>query len=440
MLINFRKLFTANVIVGILGLVSLTLVSRELGAAAFGIFAVAVSISAFVEQLSGFQAWQAVTKFATEEREKNDPKRFWKIVGLGVALDFIGCFLAALLGYFGVLVFASTLGIPQQSSAAVAFYMLALVFAFSGTPMAVLRIYEKYDTIGWVLVSVSALKLLLLSIFFSSGLTTNAALAIYAGTMMLQHLTFVYLLARIARRDQRLLKLSDLRWSDFKKFPGLLRFVGSVYLSATVRHISQELDTLILSAASGPAIAGQYRLAKQYGSVILRVIEPAQQVLYPRVARLVTLGQFDTLAALSKKVVWLGVGFSLILIAAYYFVGSHIVSIAVGEEYNRVPMFLGLYLVALSIFCCLFVLRPLVLSFGKPDAILLIYVVATVTFLLSYYFLRELLGPAAMMIGQIAFYSVWAVGMVITVYVCWRSKIRDATAASDLDSDALKGP
>lgn len=378
-----------------------------------------------MEQIAGFQAWQAVTKYASAEQIKDDKARFWQIVTLGISLDLIGCVIGAVIGFVGVQFFSSQLGLDENGALAAAIFILSLIFAISGTPIAVLRIYEHYTAISWILVFAAILKVALVVVTLVTGINIYLALTIYAGTMIAQHLTFVVLMFRIAKKEHMSLNFAGLTWRDFKKFPGMARFVSSVYLSTTFRYIAHELDTIILAAASGPAIAGQYKLAKQYGSIIFRAVEPAQQVLYPRIAAMVAAGQLQELARLISKIMLLSVSASCLLGLTYVLIGPELIRFFVGEGFDLVPMLLGIFLGAALIFCCFFFLRPLVLSFGRPDAILVIYIIATIVFLAGYFLLRDAIGPAAMMVAQIAFYATWAFGMSLTVYSAWRSALRN---------------
>lgn len=426
MLKNFRKLFSANIVAGILGVMTLTLVSRGLGPEVYGMAAVTISIGAFIEQVAGFQAWQAVTRYATRAQVDGDSQQFWHVVSLGLALDALGCIVAAVIGAVVVLLFPVALGLPVGDVAVVALYMLSLTFAVSGTPLAVLRIYERYDRIGQVLIFAAVLKLLLVAIACTIKLNLGTVLAIFGGTMAAQHLIFLWIMLRLARREGAGVKLTGLRLADLRAIPGFGQFVGSVYLSTTVRNIAQELDTIILSAASGPAVAGQYKLAKQYGSVILRAIEPAQQVIYPRMAAMVASKDITSLFNLLRKITLFGSLSSLFIYCCYIIAGEYVVLLVVGREFEMVPDFLAIFLIAIMLFSILFYLRPLVLSFGKPHATLAIYIIATLVFLGTYFLLRGRFGAYAMMIAQVSFYMSWAIGMLWVSVRSWRTLVHSS--------------
>lgn len=419
---NFQKLLSANLLSGILGLLTLTIVSRDLGPESFGIFAVIISLGAFVEQVAGFQAWQAITKYAADAEAKSDTARFWHIVSLGVVLDLVGSFFAATLGVLVTLMFSRLIGLESEVRTFAALYMFSLVFAFSGTSMAVLRIKEQYNLIGIIILLMAALKLAAIAVALNASLGLLIVLAIFAGTTILQHVTFLVLVVCLARKSGGRINLVVIRIGDVKKFPGLVRFLASVWLSTSVRQVAHELDTVMLSAAAGPLVAGQYRLAKQYGSVILRVVEPGQQVVYPRIAALVASDKLGELKQLVQKLAMFGIACGCMATLSYYLIGERIILAILGHGYELVPSFLGVFMATIGIFCGLFFIRPLVLSFGRADAILGIYTFSTIIFLLTFYLLYKHLGPIAMMYAQLAFYVSWAVGMILTARSSWNAR------------------
>lgn len=424
MLKNFQKLFSANIVSGVIGLITLTLVSRALGPSAYGVVAVVISFGALIEQIASFQAWQAVTKYTAKAITEKDTKQLWYVVSLGLALDIAGSLAAAVIGVAAILLFSDLLGIGSEARIIAAVYMLSLVFNVSGTAMAVLRIFDHYNAIGVLLLAMAVLKLAAVAVVWNIELSIGSVVAIFAAVNIVQSLVSLGLMLRLCREQGARIDLKVLRFSDFRNYPGLLRFVTSTNLSSTVRQLVHEFDVVLLSAMVGPAVAGQYKLAKQYGSVVLRVVEPAQQVVFPKIAELIAAENFAALMILLRKLFVAGVSFAIAAILGYLAVGETIVRALLGTEYDLVPSFLLVFMLAIATFSGLFFLRPLVLSFGRADAILYIYLVSTAVFFAVYFGLFDLLGGISMMYAQLAFYVCWAVGMMAVVYHAWNSRTR----------------
>lgn len=429
MLKNFQKLFSANIVSGVIGLITLTIVSRALGPSAYGVVAVIISFGALVEQIASFQAWQAVTKYTAKAITEKDTKQLWHIVSLGVALDIVGSLVAALFGVAAIMLFADVLGIGSEARTIAVVYMLSLVFNVSGTAMAVLRIFDHYNAIGILLLAMAVLKLAAIAVVWNIELSIGSVIVIFAAVNIIQSLVSLGLMLRLCRDQGARIDLTALRFADFTKLPGLVRFVTSTNLSSTVRQLVHEFDVVLLSAVAGPAVAGQYKLAKQYGSVVLRVVEPAQQVVFPKIAELIAADNFTALLALLRKLFIAGASFATAAILGYLAVGEIIVGALLGTEYDLVPSFLLVFMLAIATFSGLFFLRPLVLSFGRADAILYIYLVATALFFAVFFGLFDRLGGIAMMYAQLAFYLCWAAGMIAVVMHAWN--VRTRAGASD---------
>lgn len=429
MLKNFQKLFSANIVSGLIGLITLTLVSRALGPSAYGVVAVIVSFGALIEQIASFQAWQAVTKYTAKAITEKDTKQLWYVVSLGVALDIVGSLVAAVFGAAAILLLSDMLGIGSEARAIAVVYMLSLVFNVSGTAMAVLRIFDRYNAIGILLLAMAVLKLVTVAAVWSIGLSIGSVIVIFAVVNIIQSLVSLGMMLRLCREQGAGIDLVSLRFTDFTKFPGLVRFVTSTNLSSTVRQLVHEFDVVLLSAVAGPAVAGQYKLAKQYGSVVLRVVEPAQQVVFPKIAELIAADNYAALMALLRKLFMAGASFAVVAVVGYLAVGEIIVRALLGTEYDLVPSFLMVFMLAIATFSGLFFLRPLVLSFGRADAILYIYLVATALFFAVFYGLFDRLGGISMMYAQLAFYLCWAAGMIAVVCHAWSMRNRAAVGA-----------
>ena len=70
------------------------------------------------------------------------------------------------------------------------------------------------------------------------------------------------------------------------RFPGFMSFAWSTNVSGTLRTLTQEADTLLVSAFAGTAWAGFYHIAKRIAKVAQQVGSMMQTVVYPDMARM----------------------------------------------------------------------------------------------------------------------------------------------------------
>lgn len=419
MLRNFSKLFSANLVTGVIGLITLTLVSRGLGPNQYGLIAVVFSLGAFIEQIASFQAWQATTKYAADALSEDNSEKLWRVVSIGLGLDVVGSIAASLFGAFFVFAFSELVGISTETKTVSVVYMLSLCLNVSGTATSVLRLFERYNSISITLLCFAIFKFLGVVTLSFTTMSMVGVISFFIFVQVSQSLVFVYLMFKLSMREGGKILLFEVKPSSFREFPGMIRFVVSTNLSSTIRQLVHEFDVVLLSSLAGASAAGQYKLAKQYGAIVLRVVEPAQQVVFPRIATLVSEKNFFELSLLLRKLVVIGLVMAFCALSVFAISGEQIVLFILGDDYVLVTKFLGTYLVAISIFSSMFFLRPLVLSFGRADSILAIYVVGTTCFFLTFWFLYVPVGAVSMMYAQVVFYAIWAVGMVWTARRAW---------------------
>lgn len=77
-------------------------------------------------------------------------------------------------------------------------------------------------------------------------------------------------------------------------------FTGLSSMTATVRLITSQLDTLLVGAFAGPAGAAVYRLALRLVGVADTIIGPLHETIFPEMSRLVAAGRKEELAGLLR--------------------------------------------------------------------------------------------------------------------------------------------
>src|SRR4030042_757575 len=87
MLKNASVLFSGTTTAGLMGLISLSLAARALGAEKLGIFALIQSYIFIIDRLMNFQCWQAVIKFGADFLKQNKKENFKSLIKFCTILD-----------------------------------------------------------------------------------------------------------------------------------------------------------------------------------------------------------------------------------------------------------------------------------------------------------------------------------------------------------------
>jgi O-antigen/teichoic acid export membrane protein len=417
---NASVLFGGRTVTGLMGLASISLAARALGVEKLGVFAMIQAYIMIADKLLNFQCWQAVIKFGADflkHDKKEELKSLTKFCTiLDAATAAAGTFLAAVIVYF----FGSWKGWQQQTIYAVMIYSLRILFNLQGTPIGLLRLFDKFKLIAAATITAATLKLIL-SVFGY----------LYSGNLMI--FVIIWLAASIVES----IFLLAAGWRQVYKNTGnhflkaklsitardknIWKFVLSTNLNQSVRLASRELDVLIVGAILGAAATGLYKIARQFASILVHLIEPLSQAIYPELAHLAAEKRFADFKHIAAKTAITAGGASLLIWFAFIFFGKFILNITAGAEYVQGWSVMVIYMFALVIWGFSFCLSAGLLAVGRAGKILLVEILSFAAFLPVLYLLLINFGLVGAAVAQIIFFAVYAILMLL-FFVKYTSK------------------
>ena len=289
---NAGILLTGNAGASILGLGSLALTGRALGPEKLGILALIQAYVAVVDGLFNFQSWQALIKYGAEALEHDEKKDLEVLIKFGILLDAVSAFIAAAAALLGLYLISLWRGWDPDTVKMTMAYSIIIIFHLSGTPTAILRLFDRFKIFAYQQITISAFKLIAVIAAFLSGAGLWTFLLIWIITDIFGNL-FLYLAGWWSLHShgyRRIMSSSITGISD--RFLGLWSFVWTTNLNSSIRMASRELDTLVVGCMAGAAAAGFYKVAKQFSGLLGRFADPLYQSIYPELARLWTGKRF----------------------------------------------------------------------------------------------------------------------------------------------------
>jgi O-antigen/teichoic acid export membrane protein len=408
MLKNASVVFGGRTVTGLMGLASISLAARTLGAEQLGIFAMIQAYIVIADKLLNFQCWQAVIKFGADFLKQDKKENFKSLAKFCTILDFatavIGTVLAAAIIYF----FGNWKGWHEQTIYAVMIYSMQILFNLQGTPIGLLRLFDKFRLIAASTITAATLKLIL-SIFgylYSGNLMVFVIIWLAASIV-----ESVFLLVAGWRQINKAIGGNFLtaKLSTVAKDKNLWKFMLSTNLDQSVRLASREMDTLIIGAMLGAAATGIYKIARQFTVVLAQLVEPVYQAIYPEMSHLAAEKRFIELKHIAVKTAVTTGGATLLVWLAFVFFGKFILNITAGAEYVRGWSVMIVYMFAYVIWGFSFPLPVGLLAMGKAGMCLLGQIIALAVFLPSLYLLIINFGLIGATAAQIVFFAVYAV-------------------------------
>ena len=150
--VNAGMFFGANGIAAVLGLVVAILTARTLGLEKYGILALVLVYERTVGKLVTFNIWQAIIKYGSDALQANDRRALRQLIKFGFSLDVgsavIGILLAIVLS--GPVI--GLLGWDQTVRPLLVLYSILILFSLSGTPIGILRLFDRFDLLSYTVV------------------------------------------------------------------------------------------------------------------------------------------------------------------------------------------------------------------------------------------------------------------------------------------------
>ena len=409
---NMAYLFSANVLVAVIGLGTVAVMARALGPSGLGAIALAEAFVRLVDQFIRLEPWQAVIRYGALALENGKEVEFRRLVKFSTLVDILGGCLAAIVAITTCILISSWLGFGQEQKMMTIVYSATLFLTLSSTPTGLLRIFDLFDL---------AAKL---SVFLA---LCRLALSVAAWLMGGDIWTFVIILSVYTIGEQvapLLLAWRELRrrghsgiWKTpltgiFKENPGILRFIVNTNLNVLARISTQRFDTLIVGAVLGTSAAGFYQLARRVGLAAQRIGRPIQQAIYPDLVKIWARGEKQRFRRIVLRVNGsLTIFSAMAILGAVYFM-EFIVEIAFGEAFRPVAPLINIQLFAVALFLSGNILVPALMSMGADKALLIVSFMATAAFFAAIVPLVELFGTAGAVLSQVLFNLILLAG-------CW---------------------
>jgi O-antigen/teichoic acid export membrane protein len=411
--LNAGKLLSAKGIAVLFGLISTIITARALGPDNYGILALVIVYEATVGKLVSFNAWQAIIKFGSEAQQSGRISDLRQLIKFGFSLDIGSAIIGTLLAVALSGPVIALLGWQQDIQHLLALYSILILFSLSGTPIGILRLFDRFDLLSYTAVISALVKLAGVVWCYITTQNLLGFVIVYLITGIVGELyqlfAALWTLKRQGLGNFATTPLNDLR----ERFPGIVDYVWTTNLNSTVRMFSRQFDELIIAGLTTPAALGLFKIAKQFSQLLPMLIDPLYQSIYPELARLWAANNRIAFCSLIKRSTALigsaAIGSWLLFIIA----GEQIISWTVGAMYQEAYWLAVWYMLALVIAMITFSLQPSMLALGLPKESFKIQIAATAVYLVILIpLVGWWLGIMGAAIGYIIYYLIWSALML----------------------------
>ncbi|MDX3908653.1 MAG: oligosaccharide flippase family protein [Sphingobium sp.] len=414
-LANTAWLLGGKGIGGILSLFYLAIVTRSLGVADFGRFALVLSTAQAISVLVTFESWQIIVRFGQRHLISGDAHALNRLIRFCVLIDIgsaaVGCLIAAavtlLLGpFFG--------WSPELRSQALLF-CAAMLIGIRSTPTGLLRLFDRFDTGSVAETMVPVGRMIGAAVVLATGPSITAFLIVWAAAEIFCAAAYWVLALRAGRG--RIGSWGAGRFLAARtENPGLLRFLTATNLSTTLNAVGKQVAVLVIGLFVGPAGAGLYRLANQLSQSLTKISGLLSRTIFAELARASASESAGQMQALFGRMNRLALITGASIVALILIVGKPILVLVAGEAFAGAYPLLVLLGIAASIDLVGVSFSPLLMATDRAGTSLRITFVTTLMLL----GLLTLLLPRFGTVG--AAYSSLATSVVGFLLMGWASR------------------
>ncbi|MCX0383762.1 oligosaccharide flippase family protein, partial [Clostridium perfringens] len=158
---NFIVLLTGEGVVSLIGMLSMMIIIKAIGLEFNGMILSIQTYCLLLNNIFGFKSFQALIKYVAVAFERKDNEKVKDYIYQSYALDII----AAILATFFSFVFLNIYGRFMDWNSHMIFYakifIWASIFQIQGTPIGILRTFNKFNYITYSNVLVAIVRLIL---------------------------------------------------------------------------------------------------------------------------------------------------------------------------------------------------------------------------------------------------------------------------------------
>ncbi len=415
---NTGILLGGNAASSVLGLGSVALTTRGLGAELFGILALIRAYTLVVDRLLNFQSWQAMIRYGAEALEHNRREDFKRLITFGVLLDAGTAVLGAAIAAAAVHWVGHRQGWDARTVQFAVLYSLTIGFNLSGTPKAILRLFNRFTLLAAQQGLAAAFKLVGVTIAWVSGSGLGTFVAVWMLTDILGYLLLVGMGWReLAQQGFHGVLTRTSPRGIGRQCPGIWGFVWTTKLNGSIRMALKELDTLVVGGLFGAAAAGLYHVAKQCAKIVDQISDPLDDALYPELARLWVSGEVRMMRRLMIRGGLLAGGVAVAIWCGVLIAGGPFLQTVFGQEFIGAQNVLLWYLLGVVVATLTFPLQSAMLAMGRPQLLFRMNLAAAALYFGSLMALTRLVGLAGAGMAHVVQQLVWSLGIGACVWV-----------------------
>lgn len=358
LVVNFIHIFGGDAFASLLSIFSISFITKSLGMEKYGFIILIQGIVSLIDGIFNFQSWQGIIKFFPIV--KNDEKELKTLIKFSYILDLLTAFLA----FFIIFVFNSLIGnfynFTREERIVLIIFSLYIIFNIQGTPIGILRSFDRFDYLRNQRVIVAIFNFILLGIGFLLKLSIFYFIEVYFLTNVLNS----FLLNYFATKELKRRKIKGIFKEKFSFNKEFFKFTCLTNFNSSLDIPIQYFDNLLIGKMLSLEQLGVYKICKTIAVVLDKVGTPLYQTLYPYFCERVIEKKYIEIFKKSLKISSFLFIISLFILFFMNIIGFQIFSKIFSNTILNYKLEINLYLLVKMLATIFIVIHPLFLAMG----------------------------------------------------------------------------
>ncbi|MDP4088144.1 MAG: oligosaccharide flippase family protein [Bacillota bacterium] len=310
---NFIVLFTGEGVVSIIGMINLAIIVNTIGNEKNGIIIMVQTYSLLFSGIFGFKSFQALIKYMPVSIEEGNEELTKQYVKQSFVLDIGAAAVATVFGYICLDFVCNLMGWDSSMKPYIKMFLITLIINIQGTPIGVLRIFNKFNYITYSNVVSNLLKLTLYVLAFIThqGFQFFFIVEIIF-TVMFNIILIVFTFITLKQQG-----LGGFYKGPLKLDRDFFMFNFYSNITSTIDIPVGSITTMVINRYLGFTEISIYKIFDKIGSVIGKLSSPLNQIIYPEMSIMIAKKKFLKAKKMSDKLL---MGISLIGAAFIFFI------------------------------------------------------------------------------------------------------------------------
>ncbi len=386
-------LVLSNFLVGIFGILSISIIAKTITISEFGFFAIIQAYAMTINGLLNFQTWQTIVKHYPEA--KNDEKLLKSLLKYSFKLDLVTAILAFIVAISILPFIYKIIQLDELHLNLTNIYLLYILFSIEGTVTGYFRSIDRYNIFIYVEGFTSILKFLTIyyvSLFFPS--LENFIITFVVIALLKSLLLNLFFIKSIGLKFYKEIFYSSTNYVK-NRFKDIREFSIFSSLTGSFDVVFKQADVLVVSTFFGSHFAGIFKMIKTIGGLVLQLVNPIFLSIYPIVSEkkknILELKQF-----INKSIVYLSM-IALAGLIVFYISHKYIVELFFSKEYLQYSNYLLLYIVPIIISGVFTAVHPAFNLLGYHKLTLYLLISTSIFYIFMIYILKDYFGFESML-------------------------------------------